>query len=188
MRMGRMAVQAPAPGELMALLVEIECQSRVSAPSMLQVTVAEDTWEGLAYSIAGVRVVTAMSEIREMRPCPVRLTHVPGAQPWMKGLANIRGNLLPVIDLQVFLGGKSVMSGKSVRVLIVRMRGLECGLLVSAVLGMRHFPETRRLPNARMTGALGRYVFDAFSVEDEVWPVFSLSALTADPAFRSAGR
>jgi hypothetical protein len=39
-----------------------------------------------------------------------------------------------------------------------------------------------------MKGALGHYVFDAFSVEDEVWPVFSFSALTADPAFRSAAR
>lgn len=186
--MERMAIQALAPGELMAVLAEIERQSRISALSMPQVTVAEDTWEGLAYSIAGVRVVSAMSEIREMLPYPVQLTHVPGAQPWMNGLANVRGNLLPVIDLQVYLGEKPVMSGKSARMLIVRMRGLECGLLVSAVLGMRHFPEERRLSNARMTGPLGRYVFDAFSVEDEVWPVFSLSALTADPAFRSAAQ
>ncbi len=181
-------MQAPAPGELMAMLAEIERQSRISALTLPQVAVSDDIWEGLAYSIAGVRMVSAMSEIREMLPFPVQLTRVPGAQPWMNGLANVRGNLLPVIDLQVFLGGKPVVSGKTARMLIVRMRGLECGLLVSAVLGMRHFPEERRMPNARMKGALGRYVFDAFSVDDEMWPVFSLSALTADPAFRSAAR
>ncbi len=183
-----MAVQALAPGELMAVLAEIERQSRVSALTLPQVTVTEEVWEGLAYSIAGVHVVSAMSEIREMLPYPVQLTHVPGAQPWMNGLANVRGNLLPVIDLQVYLGGKHVVPEKRARMLIVRMRGLECGLLVSAVLGMRHFPEERRLSNARMKGALGHYVFDAFSVEGEVWPIFSFSALTADPAFRSAAR
>ncbi len=182
------AVQALAPGELMGVLAEIERQSRISALTLPQVTVAEETWEGLAFSISGVRVVSAMSEVREMLPYPLQLTHVPGAQPWMNGLANVRGNLLPVIDLQAYLGGKHVMPGKSARMLIVRMRGLECGLLVSAVLGIRHFPEERHLSNARMKGTLGHYVFDAFSVDDEVWPVFSFSALTADPAFRSAAR
>jgi hypothetical protein len=53
---------------------------------------------------------------------------------------------------------------------------------------MRHFDLADRLPNARMKGALGAYVYEAFSLDDEVWPVFSMSALAADPEFRSAAR
>ena len=36
--------------------------------------------------------------------CRRALTRVPGAKSWIKGLANVRGQLLPVIDLRQFLG------------------------------------------------------------------------------------
>ncbi len=168
------------------MLAEIEQRSQAGGLGLPVMEQTEALWDGLAYSIAGVRVVTAMDEVREMLPYPDRFTRVPGVQEWMRGLANVRGNLLPVVDLQLFLGAKAVVSGKAARMLIVRMRGLECGLLVPSVQGMRHFEEQHRLRNARMKGVLGQYVFDAFSVGDGVWPVFSMSALTADPAFRSA--
>ena len=176
----------PDSADLMSLLVQIEQQSRESALRIPQVQVSEELWDGLAYSIAGVRVISSMNEIREMLPYPEQVTRVPGASEWMKGVANVRGNLLPVIDLQSFFGAKAVVPGKAARMLVVQMRGLSCGLLVPSVLGMRHFNEENRLDNAQMKGALGRYVYEAFSVEGEIWPVFSMSALTADPAFRSA--
>lgn len=168
------------------MLADIEQRSQAGGLGLPVMEQTDAIWDGLAYSISGVRVVTAMDEVREMLPYPDRLTRVPGVQEWMQGLANVRGNLLPVVDLQLFLGAKAVVPGKAARMLIVRMRGLECGLLVPAVHGMRHFEKQHRLCNARMKGVLGQYVFDAFSVGDGVWPVFSISALTADPVFRSA--
>lgn len=170
----------------MRLLSEIEQRSPAGDLGLPVMEQTEAIWDGLAYSISGVRVVTAMDELKEMLPYPDRLTRVPGVQGWMLGLANVRGNLLPVVDLQLYLGAKAVVPGKAARMLIIRMRGIECGLLVPAVHGMRHFDEQHRLHNARMKGVLGQYVFDAFSVGDGIWPVFSISALTADPAFRSA--
>ena len=35
---------------------------------------------------------------------PAAVTRVPGAKGWMRGLSNVRGQLLPVIDLRAFLG------------------------------------------------------------------------------------
>ena len=175
-----------SPTQLMALLAGIEQQSRASALGLPETEVHEQIWDGLAYSIGGVRVVTEMREVAEMLQYPQQVTSVPGAKPWMLGLANIRGGLLPVIDLQVYLGAKAVVPSKMARMLVVRMRGLAAGLLVPSVQGMRHFSEEQRMSNARMKGALGAYVYDAFSVEGELWPVFSLSALAADPDFRVA--
>lgn len=184
--MGGLEQSVPDSVDLMLLLAQIEQQSRESALLVPQVEVSEELWDGLAYSIAGVRVISAMDEVREMLPYPPQVTRVPGASDWMRGIANIRGTLLPVIDLQVFFGAKAVVPGKSARMLVIQLRGLNCGLLVPSVLGMRHFNEEDRLDNARMKGALGQYVYDAFSVEGEIWPVFSLSALAAEPGFRSA--
>ena len=127
-----------------------------------------------------------MSEISEMLPYQDRITRVPGAKPWMLGLSNVRGSLLPVIDMQVYLGGKAIVPSKAARILVLRLRGLVVGLLVPAVQGMRHFELAGRLPNARMKGALGAYVYEAFKSDEEAWPVFSMTALAADPEFRSA--
>lgn len=175
-----------SPRELMLLLANIERRSQSTGLALPQTTVVERFWDGLAFSVGGIRVVSAMREVSELLAYPERVTRVPGAQAWMLGLANIRGSLLPVIDLQIYLGSKPVVEGKLARMLVVRMRGLTAGLLVPSVQGMRHFSENNRMINAQMQGALGEYVFEAFSADGQIWPVFSLSALTADPTFRTA--
>lgn len=172
--------------QLMALLVDMEARSRASALGLPATEEHKPVWDGLVFSVAGVRVTAAMNEVAEMLQYPDFVTPVPGAGDWMLGLANIRGSLLPVVDLQRFLGAKAIVPGKATRMLVLRLRGLSVGVLVSSVQGMRHFPEEGRMSNARMKGAIGRYVFDAFSLEREIWPIFSMHALAADPEFRSA--
>lgn len=174
------------PRELMTLLARIEQRSRATGFTLPQAEVPEALWDGLVYSIGGVKVVTGMDEITEMLQYPPQATFVPGAKPWMVGLANVRGTLLPVIDLQVFLGAKPVLQSKAARMLVVRMHGLCAGLLVPSVQGMRHFSEQHRMTNARMNGALGRFVFDAFAIDGDIWPVVSLAALVTDSEFRVA--
>jgi len=177
---------APDSADLMALLSRIGEQARERRQRIPLAMEGTGVWDGLAFSIAGVRLVSSMREVREMTAFPSQITRVPGSTGWMKGLANIRGDLLPVVDLQEFFGAKTINRNKAARMLVVRSRGLECGLLVPSVQGIKYFDEDMRMNNARMKGAIGRYVYEAFSVDGEVWPVFSMSGLTADPAFRSA--
>jgi len=173
-------------GEVLALLRSIEQRSQQHAVGLPQLQAGRAQWHGLGFTVAGVRVATAMSEVVEMFTVPELITRVPGVRDWMLGLANVRGNLLPLVDLQGFLGGKPVVPGKKSRVLVIRSRGVTTGLLVSQVSGMRHFDAELLRDNARLEGAVGAYVYQAFMAGDEVWPVFSMNALTADPAFRVA--
>lgn len=172
--------------DALALLDDIEQRSLEAARRLPESSVEKDTWDGLVFSVAGVRVVAAMNEVSEMLAYPDKITRVPGSKPWVLGLANVRGSLLPVIDLQVYFGGKALVPSKATRILVLRLRGLVTGLLVPSVQGMRHFPLRDHVANARMKGALGAYVYEAFNIEGQVWPVFSMSALAADPNFRSA--
>jgi twitching motility protein PilI len=172
--------------DAVAVLCELDQRSQAAARALPSSSVALDVWDGLVFSVAGVRLMSAMHEISEMLPFQQRITRVPGAKPWMLGLANVRGSLLPVIDLQLYFGGNAVVPSKASRILVLRLRGLVVGLLVPAVQGMRHFRLSDRLDNARMRGPLGAYVYEAFSVDGETWPVLSMPALAADPDFRSA--
>ncbi len=178
--------QPESAAQILGLLAELEQCSRETAVGLPQTEVRRDLWQGLSFVLSGVRLVSAMNEITEMLPFPENITRIHGSSDWMLGVANIRGNLLPVLDLQSYLGGKPVVPGKSTRVLVINQRGLQAGLVVTSVLGMRHFDEQNRVNNARVEGAVGAYVYDAFNNDGEVWPVFSMLALSVDPGFRSA--
>lgn len=172
--------------EVMTALGQIEVRSDQAAERLPETERSDPMWDGLLFSVAGVRLVCAMTEISEMLPHREHVVRVPGSKPWVLGLANVRGSLLPIVDMQVYLGGKAIVPSKAARILVLRLRGLVVGLLVPSVQGMRHFSLENKLADARIKGALGAYVYEAFSVADNVFPVISMQALVADPEFRSA--
>jgi twitching motility protein PilI len=55
-------------------------------------------WSGIGFRIAGQWFVAPMGEVAEVLREP-RSSRVPGVQPWVCGVANLRGRLLPVMDL-----------------------------------------------------------------------------------------
>ena len=177
---------AVSAADAVALLDKMGRDCKEAAARLPKLAIAENVWDGLMFSVSGVRVVSMLQDINEMLPMQERITRVPGARPWMLGLANVRGSLMPVIDLQLFLGGKALVPSKTARILVLRQHELVTGLLVSSVQGMVHFANEDKIADARMKGTLGAYVYEAFRIEDDVWPVFSMAALAADPDFRSA--
>lgn len=149
-------------------------------------TIKQEDWQGLSFVVDGVRVVAAMDEVRELLPYQQNITPVAGTQGWMLGLANIRGELLPIIDLQQFMGAAALVPSDSTRILVIRNRGVSTGLAVPSVSGMRNFPLEKRSTNINLEGALGMYVYDSFRMDDGVWPVFSMAGLVSDARFMNA--
>ncbi|MGV6826161.1 MAG: chemotaxis protein CheW [bacterium] len=149
-------------------------------------TIKQEDWQGLAFVIDGVKVISAMDEVRELLPYQHNITPVPGTQSWMLGLANIRGELLPIMDLQHFMGAAPLVPSDATRILVIRHRGMSTGLAVPSVIGMRNFPISNRAANSVLEGALGVFVYDSFKLEDGTWPVFSMAGLVNDPRFMNA--
>ncbi len=172
--------------EVLQRLSDVDRRSRDQESLVPATMVKEEDWQGLAFVLDGVKVISAMDEIRELLPYPESVTRVPGTKNWMLGLANIRGELLPVVDLQQFIGGGAVVVDDRSRVLVIRNKGASTGLLVSSVLGMRHLPISKQIADAHFDGSLGRYVYDVFGLDDGVWPVFSMAALANDEHFMAA--
>ena len=69
---------------------------------------------------------------------------MPGTRQWLLGVANVRGNLVPVIDLKQYLEGERTQLTDTSRVLLVRQFGGSVGLLIDEVLGQRNFSEDQR--------------------------------------------
>ena len=118
---------------------------------------------------------------------PAVVTRIPGAKSWVKGLANIRGQLLPMLDLRQFLGSGATAAGRNTRVVVVNHREIPAGLMVDEVLGFRRFAEAEFNAEAPPTVIrCDTYLAGAFRRGGEVWPVLSLKSLVESQSFLQA--
>jgi twitching motility protein PilI len=143
-------------------------------------------WRGVGFRLGQRRFVSSFDEVMEILALPP-VTPVPGAQAWMLGVANVRGNLLPVVDLKQFLEGERTLVHEGQRVLVVRQTGGNVAVIIDELYGQRTFNDTHR---AEMDGeADGRYaqlVNQVYRLNDVSWGVFSMQVLTRTPEFRQA--
>lgn len=142
-----------------------------------------EQWLGVAFRLAGRYCVCRTGEIEEVVPYP-EVAAVPRARRWLRGVANVRGNLLPIMDLAGFLGDGMSTITRSSRVLVARAEQLTTGLLVDEVLGMRQFPADSLAPAgtdvpAELVGVLPGEFLDL----GQSWQVLSLPGLVAHPDF-----
>lgn len=145
-------------------------------------------WSGISFTLDGVNYVVPRSEVAEVLAVP-GYTRVPGVQGWMRGVSNVRGRLMAIMDLMVFLRKTSKLKEKKRRVLVVDDQELYTGLVVDEILGMEHFTEDSFI--AQWSPAdedVAPYVQGAFEKEGAYWPVFSLQLLSQDPRFLQVSR
>jgi twitching motility protein PilI len=132
----------------------------------------------LGVEIGGARYLLDLLDAGEIVPVAA-VTPVPLTQPWYLGLANVRGNLVGVIDLARYLGGEAAgapAGGASQRLVTFSAAlGLPCALLVGRVYGLRQAadmtPDDDRLRD----------------VDDNEWTPLSLASLVRDERFLHIG-
>src|SRR4029078_3279705 len=92
---------------------------------------------GVAFHLSAENFLVARAEKREVLGFPSVVTRVPGAKAWIRGIANVRGQLLPVVDLRAFLGGGATNTNRSTRVLVAHHPEVPAGPLGGEGLGVR---------------------------------------------------
>ncbi len=165
------------------LLKQIDARSRQRALGLPQKVEVRRTWTGVGFRVGDSRLVVAMNEVNEILRYP-NITKVPSAVRWVKGLANIRGNLLPVMDMRGFVENESIRVGKSSRVLVMSHGELSSGLLVDEVYGMRHFfteEHSKEVPP--VSAKLKQYLKGSFVQNEITWGVFSVEKLAQSSEF-----
>lgn len=165
------------------LLQDIETRCKKRALGLPQKVELRRTWSGVGFRVGNIRLLVPMNEINEILRYP-NITKVPSALTWVKGLANVRGNLLPIMDLNRFVDNDALKLTRSSRVLVVQRGELSSGLLVDEVYGMRHFfteEHSKNLPDA--SDKLKIYMKGSFVQSEIEWGVFSVAELTQSSEF-----
>jgi len=145
-------------------------------------------WSGVGFVMDGKKYVAPLDEVSEILSVPV-YTRLPGARSWMKGVANVRGRLMTVMDLSGFLEKNSPVQEKRRRLLVLDQDDLYTGMTVDEVLGMQHFPIDEFVESLPVSDAsVTPFVRGAYRRDGEYWSVFSLTRLAEDPRFMQVAR
>ena len=170
------------------LLLELERRARAAIAAREGSPVSADEWVGIGFRLGAERFVTGRADVREVLPVPEQVTRVPGAKPWLRGIANLRGQLLTVVDLKSFLGSGAPTSDRQARVLVVASREVPTGLIVDEVIGFRRFSSADyRAETSPGVIRCEHYLEGSYRRGTDVWPRFSLLKLLEDPLFLTAG-
>ncbi|MBW8311585.1 MAG: chemotaxis protein CheW, partial [Rhizobium sp.] len=151
------APQNKRPGPFEVLL-DYEQRSLAHVAGRPEMIEAPGHWRGVGFRLGQRRLVSSFDEVVEILPLPP-VTPVPGAQPWMLGVANVRGSLLPVVDLKQFLEGERTVVHEGQRVLVVRQSGGNVAVTIDELYGQRTFNDSHRAeaPDAN-DGRYGHFV------------------------------
>ncbi|MEX5688362.1 MULTISPECIES: chemotaxis protein CheW [Pseudomonas] len=165
------------------LLLQIDRRCRLLAADLPSQPFRQDSWSGIGFRLGERWYVAPMGEISEVLHEP-RCTQLPGVKPWVRGVANLRGRLLPIMDVCGFFGHELSPLRKQRRVLVVEHGDMFTGLMVDEVFGLQHFAQDslEPVPPSELNGPIGAFVKGRFQREHN-WQVFSPFALVQSQSF-----
>jgi twitching motility protein PilI len=167
-----------------ALLREIEAACRACNTMGLQQSAETfSEWSGIAFRVGSSSLLAPLDEVVEILDLP-KLARVPHSKPWVHGIANIRGNLLPVVDFYGFLSDGVVSTGEKSRVLVIDHNGIYSGLVVDEIYGLKHFLDSEHTDeDPGVDELLLPYIRAGYRRDGKIWGEFSLCALADTPRF-----
>lgn len=117
------------------------------------------TEQYIVFRLAEEKLAIDIREINEIiKPEPI--TPVPNSKPYIQGVMNLRGKIIPVISLSRRLGMPETLLEARSRIVVVQYNHEAIGLIVDAVervasLSVKPPPESRNLRGAQVMSGIG---------------------------------
>jgi purine-binding chemotaxis protein CheW len=134
--------------------------------------------EVLEFKLATERYALETRHVVEVHPLR-HLTPLPGTPPFIRGIVNLRGRILPVFDLKKFFDLPEQGVTDLHRIIVVRGNDLEIGLLADVVSGVCKVPLESLVPPLPTLSAIAAQYLKG--VNDGRLVVLDLDRILADP-------
>lgn len=116
---------------------------------------APDLQGFLVFRLGGESYGVPAPVAREVLRTP-RIIRVPLLPPTLRGIINLRGEIVAVSDLRPFLGISSSRGAGEERLVVVRAAGVTSALVVEEIEGLRQIPSDRIAPLTQGLNGLPR--------------------------------
>jgi chemotaxis signal transduction protein len=142
--------------------------------SSIEVVATNDAGDGaatlarMAVRVGELGLLFSWDGGREVMPAPAA-SHIPNTVGWLRGVANVRGALVPVIDTATAFGVARA-TGVPSYLLICGGGDDAMGLLIDGLPRVLDVDAAHRLPDRPSTTALlDRGVLDAYERDGRIW-------------------
>jgi purine-binding chemotaxis protein CheW len=112
----------------------------------------------VVFDLASEHYGVDISDVREIMRMQ-SVTRVPGAMAYVEGVINLRGKVLPVLDLRKRLGMKVAEQTDESRIVVIDIADGEVGVIVDAVTEVLRIPSSSiEPPSAMITQGTADYL------------------------------
>lgn len=148
---------------------------------------AKDFLQYVSFAVSGQIYAIAIDQVKEVTLMP-GISKVPRSPEHLAGVINLRGRIVPLLDLRPLLGvSEREILGKF-RVLIVKGGGLEVGLIVEKILGILEAePADVRVRSAVERAEEAPYVSGQLESADHITTILDAEKLIATESARLRG-
>jgi purine-binding chemotaxis protein CheW len=87
----------------------------------------------VTFNLAGEEFGLPISKVKEIVSVPM-ITRLPKAPDYVEGIANLRGNILPLVNLRILFGLPSEEKTEDTRAVVVEINGRAMGIIVDRVM------------------------------------------------------
>jgi purine-binding chemotaxis protein CheW len=121
--------------------------------------------------------ILKVQEINRM----LTITKIPNAPSFVEGVINLRGKIIPIVDLRKRLGFNSRAYDKSTRIIVVELEGLILGFIVDSVSEVLRVSEsTVEPPPSIMGGIESDYIEGVGKLDDRLLILLELGKVFAN--------
>ena len=121
--------------------------------------------------------IHALQEIIRM----MTITRVPKSPPFVEGVVNLRGQVIPIVDLRKRVGLPAEETKKSTRIMVVQLERKTVGFIVDAVGEVKRIPaRVVEPPPPIVAGIDSEYIKGVGKLEDQLLILLDLNKLLTD--------
>jgi purine-binding chemotaxis protein CheW len=131
-----------------------------------EVTMEEDE-QVVVFRLAKEEFGVPIANVEEIVRVPEELARVPKAPAFVEGVINLRGTVLPVLDLRLRMGMPRVERSDRQRIMVFRISGVRTGFIVDQVAEVLRIPKLSIEPAPRLSTEQGRLLSRVANLEKQ---------------------
>ncbi|HOV91264.1 MAG TPA: chemotaxis protein CheW [Syntrophorhabdaceae bacterium] len=118
--------------------------------------------------------ILKVQEINRM----MNITRIPNAPDFIEGVINLRGKIIPIVDLRKKLGFPSKEYDKATRIIVIELEGIVLGFVVDSVSEVLRIPRnTIEPPPSIIRGIESEFIEGVGKLEDRLLILLELKKI-----------
>lgn len=150
--------------------------------------VATEEMQLVSFNIGSEEFGVEILKVQEINRM-VEITRVPQAPPYVEGVINLRGKVIPVIDLRKRFNLEIKAYDKNTRIVVVDINGMVMGMIVDAVSEVLRLPaDAIEPPPELVTGINSDYIKGVAKLKDRLLFFLDLSRVVASDELKAVAK